>query len=75
MQTQMLIEKINKLPVEKLYEVEDFLQEKLQRQVSESRFRAISEYAEQHAGSDVDLDEEFEQANVEFLNEKKFKKV
>ena len=72
MQTQTLIEKINNLPVEKLYEVEDFvdfLQEKLKRQVCESRFRAISEYAEEHAGSDADLDEDLEQTSLEFLAE------
>ena len=70
MQTQILFEKINDLPIEKIYEVEDFvdfLQEKLKRQAKESRFRAISEYAEQHAGSDIDLDEELEQTSVEFL--------
>jgi len=72
MQTQVLIEKINNLPTDKLYEVEDFvdfLQEKLKRQAKESRFQAISEYAEKHAGSETDLDEELEQASIEFLNE------
>ena len=72
MQTQILIEKINKLPVEKLYEVEDFvdfLQEKLKRQVGEARFRAISEYAEKYAESDADLDEELERTGIEFLTE------
>lgn len=70
MQTQTLIEKINKLPLEKIYEVEDFvdfLQEKSKRQIEESRFDAISKYAEQHAESEVDLDEELEQASLEFL--------
>ena len=69
MQTEIFIEKINCLPMEKIYEVEDFvdfLQEKLKRQAKESRSRAISEYAERHAGSDVDLDEELEKASVEF---------
>lgn len=72
MQTQILFEKINGLPKEKIYEVEDFvdfLQEKLKRQENESRFRAISEYAEQHAGTDADFDEELEEASVEFLME------
>lgn len=72
MQTQTLIEKINNLPAEKIYEVEDFvdfLQAKSKRQIEESSFRAISEYAEKHAGSDADLDEELEQASVEFLAE------
>ncbi len=67
MQTEVLIEKINGLPAEKVIEVEDFvdfLKEKLARQTKESRYRAISEYAEKHAGSDADLDEELEQANL-----------
>lgn len=60
MQTQGLIEKINKLPIEKIYEVEDFvdfLQEKLKRQKNDSRLQAISEYAAQHAGSNADFDD------------------
>ena len=72
MQTQILFEKISGLPTEKIYEVEDFvdfLQEKLKRQEKELRSRAISEYAEQHAGSDFDLDEDLEQTSVEFLLE------
>lgn len=72
MQTQILIEKINELPTEKIYEVEDFvdfLQEKLKREAKESRFQAISEYAEKHAGSEIDLDKELEQASIELLTE------
>ncbi|MDQ3131132.1 MAG: DUF2281 domain-containing protein [Pyrinomonadaceae bacterium] len=72
MQTQILIEKINNLPPEKIYEVEnfvDFLQEKLKREAKETRFRDISNYAEQHAESDADLDNELESASVEFLTE------
>ena len=72
MQTEILFEKISGLPTEKIYEVEDFvdfLQEKLKRQAKKSRSRAISEYVEQHAGSDADLDEKLEQTSVEFLLE------
>ncbi|MDQ3179563.1 MAG: DUF2281 domain-containing protein [Acidobacteriota bacterium] len=72
MQTQVLIEKINSLPMEKLHEVEDFvdfLSEKLKRQAKDSRFQAISDYAERHAESVADLDEELEQASIEFLSE------
>lgn len=61
MQTQILMEKINELPTDKLVEVEDFvdfLKEKSARQAKESRHRAIAEYAEKHAGSDVNLIEE-----------------
>ncbi len=70
MQTQVSIEKINSLPTEKLDEVEDFvdfLQAKLKRNAKESRLQAISEYADRHAGSDMDLDEELEQTSIEFL--------
>ncbi len=70
MQIQTLIEKINNLPAEKICEVEDFvefLQEKSKGQIIEARFQAISEYAEKHAGSNADLDEELEQASIEFL--------
>ena len=72
MQTQNLIEKINNLPLEKIYEVEDFvdfLQEKSKRQLYQSRFQAIAEYAEKHAGSEVDLDEELERTSLQFLSE------
>lgn len=72
MQTQVLIEKINGLPLEKINEVEDFvdfLKEKLARQAKEARHQAIAEYAEKHAGSDADLDKELEQAGIECLLE------
>ena len=72
MQTQILFEKISGLPTEKIYEVEDFvdfLREKLKRQTKDARAYAISQYAEQQAGSDADLDEELEQSSVEFLME------
>lgn len=72
MQTQILFEKISGLPAEKIDEVEnfvDFLQEKLKRQARDTRAYAISQYAEQHAESSADLDEELEQASVEFLTE------
>lgn len=58
--------------MEKIYEVEDFvdfLQEKMKREAKESRFQTISEYAEKHAGSEIDLDKELEQASIELLTE------
>ena len=57
MQTQILIEKINNLSKENLIEVEDFgdfLLEKSKRQVEKSNFQEVSDYAEKHAGSEVD---------------------
>ena len=72
MQTQTIIEKINGLPPEKLVEVEDFidfLKEKSNREIKESRFQIISEYAAKHAESDADFDEELHEASLEFLSE------
>jgi hypothetical protein len=72
MQTETLIQKINKLPTERIYEVEDFvdfLQEKIARETKKARFHAIAEYAERHAESDVDLDKDLEQIAAEFLKE------
>ncbi|MCW5961562.1 MAG: hypothetical protein KIS76_15470 [Pyrinomonadaceae bacterium] len=70
MQTEILNEKINGLPAEKTNEVEafvDFLKQKSLKELREVRFREISEYAEIHAGSDADIDNELEQAGVEVL--------
>ena len=61
METQILMEKINGLPTEKLGEVEDFvdfLREKLKREAKELRFQAISEYAEKHAEAAQIVDED-----------------
>ena len=57
MQTQTLIEKINNLSEENLVKVEDFvdfLLEKAKRPVEKSNFQEIVDYAEKHAGSEVD---------------------
>ncbi len=72
MQTEILIEKINGLPTEKIREVEDFvdfLKQQAVKEKNERRYQMISEYAETHAGSDADLDEELEQSSLEFLDE------
>lgn len=72
MQTEVLIEKINGLPFEKISEVEDFvdfLTEKSARETKDARRRAIAEYAEKHAGTDADLDRELEQAGIDCLLE------
>lgn len=57
MQTQTLIKKIENLPAEKIYEVEDFvdfLLAKVKRSVKKINFQEIADYAEKHAGSEVD---------------------
>ncbi len=72
MQTETLMEKINNLPIEKVCEVEDFvdfLKEKIARENKNDIFQAIAEYTERHAGSDADLDVELERSAVEFINE------
>jgi len=72
MQNQVLLEKLNELPPHKISEVEDFidfLRHKAERKSEDLRYRAISEYAEEHAGSDMDFDETLERASVEFLIE------
>ena len=72
MQNQVLLEKLNELPPHRISEVEDFidfLRHKTEVKSKDSRYQAISEYAEEHAGSDADVDEALEQAGVEFLIE------
>lgn len=72
MTTQVLIEKINKLPIEKVIEVEDFVEFLYQKTVKnqrEMRSKKIAEYADKFAQTDVDLDEELENASLELLNE------
>ena len=72
MQNQILLEKLNELPPHKISEVEDFidfLRYKSAGKSEDLRYSAISDYAEKHAGSDMDYDEDLEQASIEFLNE------
>ena len=72
MQNQVLLEKLNELPPHKISEVEDFidfLRHKTVHKTEDLRYQAISDYAEEHAGSDMDFDETLEQASVEFLIE------
>lgn len=63
MQNRVLLEKLNELSPHKISEVEDFidfLRHKTERKAEDSRYRAISEYAEEHPGSDADFDENLE---------------
>lgn len=69
-QTEALIEKIKGLPPDKISEVEDFVDFLFQRttqQARRERHEAIAAYAEQFAGTEVDLDEDLENAAVESL--------
>ena len=70
MQTESLMEKINSLPLEKLGEVEDFvdflaLREKTRN--SQARHAQLAAYAAQFAGTEFDLNETLEQASLEHL--------
>ena len=69
MQPETLIEKIKKLPPERVAEVEDFVDFIAQRNSSSTRHDAIAAYAAEHAGSDVDLDQELEAASLECLRD------
>lgn len=70
MEEQTLIEKIKRLPPNRVAEVEDFVDSLAQRDVAEPRanlHEALSDYALQHAGSQADLDEALEASSVEHL--------
>lgn len=73
MQEQTLVEKIQSLPPDLLSEVETFVSELQKRSEKESRKAARQEaivtYVAQHAGSDVDLDDELEAASIEHISE------
>jgi hypothetical protein len=70
MEEQALIEKIRKLPPDRLAELEDFVESLAQRDsiVDETRLhQALAEYASQHAGSAADLDTDLEAASIDHL--------
>lgn len=65
MEQQKLIEKIKGLPQEKVAEVEDFGDSLTRRDQSLNRTKlhqALTDYANQHAGTDADLDPALEAA-------------
>ena len=69
---QELIEKIKKLPQHSLAEVEDFVDSLTRREGildRKSRHQALAAYANQHAGTDADLDPALEVAAIEHLLE------
>ena len=70
MEQQELIEKIKRLPQESLAEVEDFVDSLTRRESSLDRknlHQALADYANQHAGTDADLDPAFEAAAIDHL--------
>ena len=73
MQEQTLVEKIKSLPPDLLSEVEIFVTELEKRSEKESRKvarqKALATYIAEHAGSDVDLDDELEAASIEHISE------
>lgn len=67
MEQQKLIEKIKRLPQEKVAEVEDFVDSLARRDQSLNQTKlhqALADYAIQHAGTDADLDPALEAATL-----------
>lgn len=72
MQNSGLIEKIQNLPPETVSEVEDFvdfLAEKQRKSTKQKRHEELLAFAEEFAGTELDLDKELEAASAEHLLE------
>ena len=70
MEQQELIEKIKRLPQDRVAEVEDFVDSLARREHSSNRenlHQALTDYANQHAGTDADLDPDLEAAATDHL--------
>src|SRR5258705_11419664 len=71
MEQQELIEKIKRLPQDRVAEVEEFVDSLVRRdEHSLNRLnlhQALADYAIQHAGTDADLDSELEAATTDHL--------
>ena len=70
MEQQELIEKIKRLSQDSVAEVEDFVDSLARRERSLNRtnlHQALTNYAIQHAGTDADLDSDFEAAASDHL--------
>jgi hypothetical protein len=69
MERRELIEKIERLPPDRLAEVEAFIDSltRAPRLDRTALHQALSEYATQHAGTDADLDPDLETAAIEQL--------
>jgi hypothetical protein len=70
MEQQELIEKIKRLPQDRVAEVEDFVDSLSRREHSRNRMnlhQALADYAIQHAGTDADIDPDLEAAATDHL--------
>ena len=70
MEQQELIEKIKRLPQDRVAEVEDFVDCLARREHSRNRMslhQALADYAIQHAGTDADIDPDLEDAASDHL--------
>ena len=70
MEQQELIEKIKRLPQDRVAEVENFVDSLAQREPSLNRInlhQALSDYAIQYAGTDADFDPDLEAAATDHL--------
>jgi hypothetical protein len=69
MQRQQLIEKIKRLPPDRVAEVDDFVNSLVPEESREnvSLHQALTDYATQHAGTSADLDPDLEAAAIHHL--------
>ena len=70
MEQQELIEKIKRLPQDRVAEVADFVDSLTRREHGSDRenlHQALADYANQHAGTDSDLDSDLEAAATDHL--------
>ena len=70
MEQQELIDKIKRLPQDRVAEVEDFVDSLVRREQGGKRInvhQALSDYASQHAGTIADLDPALEAAATDHL--------
>ena len=70
MEPQELIEKIKRLPQDRVAEVEHFVDSLTRRERSLNRaslHQALTDYAIQHAGTDADIDPDLEAAATDHL--------
>ncbi len=69
MEQQELIEKIKRLPQDSIAEVEDFVDSLTRREILDrtNLHQALANYANQHAGTEADLDPALEAAATDHL--------
>lgn len=70
MERQELIDRIRKLPQDRLAKVAEFVETLVQRERNASRaslHQALSDYAIEHAGTIADLDPALENASTNYL--------